>query len=121
MILGLSDFFGSVIIFVRPIAVVALPPGDQIVPVGLTESIKVLPGCCDRATGVCSNGVANRLTPSVLFCADGAAYVLASDRLSLSLSSRLSLIDDLHAFSFSCDTIRGGRSIMSTAESPSVG
>ena len=66
MILGLSDFFGSVIIFVSPIAVVALPlSGDQIVPVRFPDWRKVLRGTPALATGVCAKDVPILLAPSV--------------------------------------------------------
>ena len=66
VILGLSDFIGSVITFLSPIAVVALPPsGDYIVPVRLPELRKVLRGSPALSPGVCAKGVPSRLTPSV--------------------------------------------------------
>ena len=107
VILGLSDFFGSVIIFVSPIAVVALPPpGDQIVPVRLPELRKVLRGSPSLSPGVCFKGVPSRLAPYVHHCDGGAAYFLASISFSLSLSSSRCFTDALHAFAFSCDTVR---------------
>ena len=125
MILGLFNFLGSVIILVSPIAlvtaVVALLPGDQMVSERFLESINALPDGPALATGVCSKGVARRRTTSVLCCDGGAVFVLASTRAPLTWSSILCLIDNLHAFASSCDTIIGGRSMMSMPESPSVG
>jgi hypothetical protein len=74
VILGLSDFFGSVIIFVSPIAVVALfLSGDHMVPVRLPEWRKVLRGSLALSPGVCTKGVPSRFTPSVYLWAGGAA------------------------------------------------
>ena len=87
VILGLSDFFGNVIIFVSPIAaVVALPPGDQIVSARFPGSMKALPGIPALVTGVCATGVARRRTTSGNCCDGGAARRMRS-MLSVSESS----------------------------------
>jgi hypothetical protein len=63
---GFPLFFGRAIIFVSPIAVVALPlSGDQIVPVRFPEWRKVLRGSPALAPGVCAKGVPSLLTPYV--------------------------------------------------------
>ena len=64
VILGLSDCFGIVIIFVSPIAVVVLClSGDQIVPMRFPEWRKVLRGSPALALGVCAKGVPSPLLP----------------------------------------------------------
>ena len=89
VILGLSDFFGSVIIFVSPIAVVALSlSGNHMVQVRLPEWRKLLRGSPTLSPGVCAKGVPSRFTPSVYLWAGGAANLLAFLSFSLSKDSR---------------------------------
>ena len=118
MILGMSVFFGNVVIFVSPMEVVVLPPGDQIwlPPSRCPELSVVMLACSSDSTVVANCGMVWPML--MLRCA-----ISSSASIALSFLSRargLFFSEFLHAVCSSYVTM-SGRFAKSCAVSPSLG